>query len=739
MATEPGNSFHGLTVVRPVHYHRAPRDVLPQGSRLRSRSISRTIAESPHRDAFNMDGPLTPHALDTILDDGVPGGVSLLDCINTDKAEDSIHPNLSQHYIYHHQEDAHIGSYSGHENVSVPPPAAANQRFETHQLHDDHLRLDSISLPASRLLMRYAESRPHPTQVSAHHAAIPEPVFWDSDLIFSSANASATIPSAAQFFDESPFRLAGSFSLPQEVPFEHPGASANVQSSTPDSAGAHNPPSPYEDAQYQHAELQDAGPMDDVPDVLGFLERWYLHARSPEAGTICLDDKRIKEWRPPCENLTGEADTSFRDIQGLDWRSLDTDRASARHARKLFYAASGGKTAPGSRTQDEERQFYKFKRTFGEHRARFTHYQLRHTLAATSRNDIFYASLNKVKRASLACPTVADIVVDLSSTSRGLNRASVDCHITTIAVSPPSEFPGYTSDSVLVTGGFDGEYSLLNLNSHNSDDPPIEGFVTNAVDGITTHIHMLRQRRHGGLGAVFCSNDRKLRILDVGTNTWLNTFEYPDQVNCAATAPDGRLRVVVGDTQETLITDAERGTVLVSLRQHEDDAFACAWAQDGWHVATGAQDGKVFVYDARNWSRPVVRLDCDVGCARSLQFTECSGRTGSPALVVAETDDIVSIYDTRDWMSKQTIDFFGSVAGVVTLDGGRELLIANGDRTVGGLMLFGRRENDDLVDGEEIVVLRNGRKRSTGSTEESYWEWENQPKRLGLSMEQLLI
>ncbi|KAL1311691.1 hypothetical protein AAFC00_001794 [Neodothiora populina] len=500
-------------------------------------------------------------------------------------------------------------------------------------------------------------------------------------------------------------------------------------------------------ARYQHTDNFIESQVDEVPDVMSFLERWEMHMDGPGAGMIDLRPDCINNWRPRSEDSAYETH-DFRDIQGLGWESLGTDRKSASRVRSMFYppeVSYGGPLQPSESAKPDHENFYSFKRAFHDHKVRFTHYQLRHTLAATSRNDVFYASCSKVKRASLSCPTVADTIIDLSSSSRRCHRSPVDCHITTIAASPAPEFPGYTSDSVLVTGSFEGEYSYLDLNS-SYGQLPTEGHVTKAADGITTHIHAVRNRRSGTLAAAFCSNDRHLRLLDLRTDTWLSSFSYPDQLNCAATSPDGRLRVVVGDTRETLITDAERGDVLISLQNHSDDAFACAWADDGWHVATGAQDGKVVICDARNWKTPLATLHCDVGCARSLLFTResPSPSSSSPALVVAEAYDVVSVYDTRDWATKQTINFFGSVSGVASVDNGRELIVGVGDRTVGGLLLFERNEDGFVVaeqnrrrsSAAQNGLLRASRKRNTDGME-SYWE--NQPKRLGLVMEQLII
>ena len=159
---------------------------------------------------------------------------------------------------------------------------------------------------------------------------------------------------------------------------------------------------------------------------------------------------------------------------------------------------------------------------------------------------------------------------------------------------------------------------------------------------------------------------------------------YPSAINCSATAPDRRLRAIVGDFRDAYVTNAESGEVLVTLSGHIDHGFACAWSSNGIHVATGAQDGKTLVWDARNWTEPLQTLHSVMSCPRSLHFTD------EGALVVAESDDVVSIYDPLTFDRRQDLRFFGSVAGVGLLDGGKEVVVANTDKSVGGLLSFER-------------------------------------------------
>jgi hypothetical protein len=72
-----------------------------------------------------------------------------------------------------------------------------------------------------------------------------------------------------------------------------------------------------------------------------------------------------------------------------------------------------------------------------------------------------------------------------------------------------------------------------------------------------------------------------------------------------------------------------------------------------------------------------------------LHFTSDSSK-----LISAENEDVVSVFDTRGLAeTRQDIRFFGTICGVTLVDGGDEIVIANGDRSVGGLMSFRRTQS----------------------------------------------
>jgi hypothetical protein len=434
---------------------------------------------------------------------------------------------------------------------------------------------------------------------------------------------------------------------------------------------------------------EDALPVDDPQrsyDFAEFMDTWRLRS---------LRDKRLNV-SGPAEHLSSSSyqvpelvtrkdfPSGNVDMQGISWQHIGCNREQATFARSSLHPSGSGmhlseeqmSVSPSNTGHDE--RHYKFRSFAFQHKAKFSHYQLRNALTASSRNDVFFANGSKVMRASLACPNQSEVAMDLSRPT----KCSSGFRITCLSASRRASFSSYRSDAVLLAGGFEGEFAMLDLNDIN--EPQTEGMVTHAYNGLVTHIENYADRGSGQLRAAFCANDSKVRLMDVRRLQFTDAFSYNTAINCSATSADGRLRALVGDSCDTIITDAEKGTPLVTLREQTDHGFACAWSQDGRNMATGAQDGKVVVWDTRSWSEPLRVLDTSMSCARSLKFTD------DGALVVAENDDVVRVYDGGDFAAWQEIRFFGSIAGLALIDGGEEMVVANVDKTVGGLLSFER-------------------------------------------------
>ncbi|CAK4034096.1 Vegetative incompatibility HET-E-1 [Lecanosticta acicola] len=451
-------------------------------------------------------------------------------------------------------------------------------------------------------------------------------------------------------------------------------------------------------------------PVDDPRrnyDFADFMDKWRL--RSMRDPSLPLFEPglqpSVRIGRSQSEITRKRVDAGSVDMQGIDWQLIGSPRTHAALARALLHpSASGTHSVPSQRPRPRPRpasheaeRHYRFRSFLPNPKAKFNHYQLRNVLAASSRNEILYSTGTAVNRASLACPSTTETVMDLAKPL----CPGATFHVTCLSASPRYQLLASGADSVLIAGGVGGEYALMNLDG--ASQRPEEGFVTHAFNGLVTHIHSFADRRSGLLRAAFCSNDRKLRTMDVRSLRFTNEFSYDHAINASATSPDGRLRVLAGDSSEVLIVDSDRGHPIVTLHDLDDNCFACDWSQDGRHVAAAAEDGRTAIWDARNWSKPVRTLGSTMSCARSLNFTD------NGALVIAENDDVVKVYDAGKFDAWQEIRFFGSIAGVALLDGGSELVVANGDETVGGLLTFERTDRG-LGNGtfDEVVAQAGG-------------------------------
>ena len=386
------------------------------------------------------------------------------------------------------------------------------------------------------------------------------------------------------------------------------------------------------------------------------------------------------------------------DMQGIDWASFGTEFAEVKGIRRRYHQHPHIRQFPNSANARSLRptgNHFVFQQTNTVSRPWIEHYQLRNLVATTSFNDIHYVSRSKVM--SIGPSTSQPMcVMDLDCSSNPDTLAS-DFHITSLA----------SAGTTLIAGGFKGQYAVQNLYSEIGTLPTV-GYVSHQPHAITNHIHSMNTRASGRPTAVFCSNDRHLRTLDLTTNRIISTIQYNDVMNCAATSPNGRLRVLAGDFEGALITDADSGRILQDVRGgSRGHGFACAWADDDITVATAGQDCQVLVWDARNWSLPLAAIATENAYLTSLQFSPVGG--GAPVLIAAECADAVNVINARTYATKQTIEFFGDVAGTAISADGSQLTIANGDRHLGGLMTFDRCDFEGVEGMDGYSVDQRGR------------------------------
>lgn len=416
--------------------------------------------------------------------------------------------------------------------------------------------------------------------------------------------------------------------------------------------------------------------------------------------------------RPPVVSRVHIEEKTF-DIQGTRWSDFGTQASEAKAIRKRYHQHPHIRQFPDSaqaRRLPEGQHVFDFEQMSTVAQPWIEHYQLRNLVTTTSFNDIHYVSRSKVM--SFGPSTIQPIcVMDVGESSSSYNAAS-DFHITALSA----------VGTTLIAGGFRGQYVVQDLLCE-FGTAPTTGYISDHPLAITNHIHGTSSRATGQPMAVFCSNDHYLRALDINTNRVLTTVAYDDIMNCSATSPNGRLRVLVGDFDGALITDADSGRVLEHASGRAmGHGFSCAWADNDIHVATAGQDCQVLVWDARNWSSPLATIATENTYPTSLRFSPVGG--GRPVLIVAEAADTVSVVNAQTYATKQTIEFFGDVAGTAISVDGSQLTIANGDRQLGGLMTFSRSHFDvgsGSGDGEHVDGNGGEAARRFASSQRSDW------------------
>ena len=342
---------------------------------------------------------------------------------------------------------------------------------------------------------------------------------------------------------------------------------------------------------------------------------------------------------------------------------------------------------------------FRFRRMDIRQNVHLAHFQLRSVLSCPRRSKAFYPGvkavyeLNPVTGRSEVAMNLSDIPGVQVST------LGADC-------------------GVLIAGTFNGEYCLRAIDS--TSKAYTEGQVTSHSNGITNHLQIHESRRSANPLVAFASNDHGFRVMDIETEKFISDVMYDFPMNCSALSPDRRLRVMVGDHFNVLITDADSGEILQELTGHRDFGFACDWADDGWTVATGFQDKGIKIWDARRWTNssgngtPLCTIRTEMAGARSMRFSPLG--SGRRVLAAAEEADIVNLIDAQTLDRKQKIDIFGEIGGVDFTNDGQNLNILCCDRDRGGLLQLERCNfgADVVWDSEEERVRTKLRCRQRG-------------------------
>jgi WD40 repeat protein len=258
---------------------------------------------------------------------------------------------------------------------------------------------------------------------------------------------------------------------------------------------------------------------------------------------------------------------------------------------------------------------------------------------------------------------------------------------------------------ISVAGGFTGEY-CIHVNGSRVENT--HGIVTTNLNGITNNIDIIRSRTDSSPMVVFASNDQHIRILDCVSNQLISDHELPIPVNCSETSADGRMRIVVGDSPDAYVLEADSGRALQQLGGHRDFGFACAWSPDMLHIATSNQDRTVNIWDVRMW-RILQSMDSDSAGYRSLRFSPIGG--GPRTLLMSEPADRISIVNATTYETRQVHDFFGEIGGADYTPDGGSIWVANTDEMFGGFMKFERMQYGQRYGSSSSSPLSQRRRR----------------------------
>lgn len=224
-------------------------------------------------------------------------------------------------------------------------------------------------------------------------------------------------------------------------------------------------------------------------------------------------------------------------------------------------------------------------------------------------------------------------------------------------------FPAVSFDvfgNYIIIGGMEGELSLLDLQGNSK----FSIVLTTAVSRITNSCKIFSDQ--GTLNLLVCNNDKTLRVMDPNTQEAKKTVEFESCVNHAAVSGDLKKIGVCLDSTEDIVVDFNTGKEIFKLVGHTDFGFSIDWdPSNDYCLATGNQDCSTMIWDIRQGSvlSPVHVLRTELGAALNVKYS-----SNGKYLAFAESADFVNIFDKRDYLQKQTMDFFGEISGFCFCD-----------------------------------------------------------------------
>lgn len=418
-----------------------------------------------------------------------------------------------------------------------------------------------------------------------------------------------------------------------------------------------------------------------------FIQQWVTRSSVPLPNSFlpirpllqCHPIANIIGWTPPERTIRpARYPRAFFDLQQIPWwETLRVKRSDARALRDVWYTSYHNLDYlphRNSKRIPRDEFYFQGKSMHTKHKASIEHFQLRNLMSVASYNTVHFAHESRLFS---WIPGYDDLrcLIDLS------NPGPESYFHNPVKISSMK-----SAHNVSIAGGFYGEYAMRVAGAEGAG---VEGHVTHDLNGITNHVDIIQHRTNRSPMGILASNDKHLRILDCETNTFIADHALSRAINCTSTSDDGRLRVVIGDSPDAWVIEADTGKPIHPLRGHRDFGFACAWSPDMRHIATSNQDKTVIIWDTRTW-RILETIESDVAGYRSIRYSPVGG--GPRTLLLSEPADRIAIVNAQTYQSCQVHDFFGEIGGADYSPDGSVIWVANTDQHFGGFMEFERRQ-----------------------------------------------
>ena len=259
------------------------------------------------------------------------------------------------------------------------------------------------------------------------------------------------------------------------------------------------------------------------------------------------------------------------------------------------------------------------------------HWQLRDLIACPNDPyEIFHVYQNNVNIFNTKSNTVVPIMKELT-------------------FSPTSMHVGH---GYIAAGGQRSQLMVRQLATNWYAHTSVGGSINNSI-AITSHpLH--------GNRLLICNNDESIKVYSLPGLQRISSIQLPTAVNYVSVSPDGTKMIATGDVNSVFlyqITSNGDYSLINTLTTSSDAGFACSWNQSSERFAVASQDGCVSVFDIRNASDKICKLQTHQwprakGAARNVKFSP----SGSiDLLMFSEHVSYVHLVDARTFNERQII------------------------------------------------------------------------------------